>query len=375
MNKYTFCPHAECEYHENAPEGHEWYEYFDDYETKAFGRVPRYRCESCKRSFSSQTFRTEYYMKKVVDLKDLLNRHVSSMSTRAIGRAMGLSAGSVQNRIERLSRQGLAVHGRLRPRMRDTQDICIDGLVSFDQSQYFPNEITMSITAKSRYVIEMTHATRKRSGRMKREQKEKSKEVYEGVKLERGGVSRTFREQLDLLETLLPASRERPLVLITDEKPMYGQILWKHGITKGEHVVHHVKVNSRLPRTMSNPLFPSNYLEREIRKDQANHHREAVCYTRNVANGLARLSCYLVHHNYMKKYLIDAPGRDDRKHGEVAGIPRREMEREVLRMFEAREFLTKLGGVLSGPLEKIWRKEGKTPGKERVEYLPKFALG
>jgi DNA-binding Lrp family transcriptional regulator len=375
MNMFRFCPHAGCVYHDKAPEDHEWYEYFDAYETKAFGTVPRFRCEACKRSFSTQTFRTEYYMKKVVDLKDLVNRHVSSMSTRAIGRAMGLSAGSVQNRIERLARQGLAVHGRLRLGMTTKQDICIDGLVSFDQSQYFPNEITMSITAKSRYVIEMTHATRKRSGSMKREQKQKAKEVYAGVSLERGGVTRTFREQLDILETLHPASRERPLVLITDEKPLYGQVLWKHGITKGEHVVHHVRVNSRLPRTMANPLFPSNYLEREIRKDQVNHHREAVCYTRNVANGLARLSCYLVHHNYMKKYLIDAPVWDDRKHGEVAGIPREDVEREVGKMFEEREFLTRLGKVLSRPLERIWMKEGRTPGKKRAEYLPKFALG
>ncbi len=42
-------------------------------------------------------------------------------------------------------------------------------------------------------------------------------------------------------------------------------------------------------RTYANPLFASNYLGREIRKDQANHRREPTCYSRNPANSMSRL--------------------------------------------------------------------------------------
>ena len=83
----------------------------------------------------------------------------------------------------------------------------------------------------------------------------------------------------------------------------------------------HMTVNSKLPRTVFNPLFPSNYVDRELRKDQAAHRRETTCFGRNVANGLARMACYLGWHNYSKRYLIKARVHDRRTHAAAAGIP------------------------------------------------------
>ena len=359
----------------SAPDAR-WFTRAGHHDTKAFGAVPRFKCSSCGTTFSTQTFALDYYAKKVVEYRDLLDRHAGSMSLRGIGRAIGVGRGTVQNRIERLARQALALHAQLRPLARGNEDVCADGFVSFDVSQFFPNEITISLTADSRFVLDLSHATRKRSGSMTASQKVRAGELYSRVRFERGAVERTFRDVLGSLADERPPTPHRPLVLITDEKKEYPRGLHRSTLWKDqdeEHRVAHIQVSSKLPRTFHNPLFASNYLDREIRKDQANHHRESTCFSRNVANGMSRLALYLVHHNYRKKYLIKARVDDRRVHGEVAGIDCELIEASLEAMFRERVFLSRMS--LPGTLERIWRKDFTTPLADAPEYVPAFALG
>jgi hypothetical protein len=353
-----------------------WFTREGCHHTRAFGRVPRFRCRLCGRSFSTQTFSLDYYAKKVVGYKDLLDCHGGSMSLRGIGRAIGANCGTVQNRIDRLARQALAMHANLRPLAMAGEDVCIDGFVSFDVSQFFPNEITISVTSASRFVLDLSHATRRRSGTMTAAQKARAAGLYSAVAFERGAIARTFRDVLSSLEAERPPSPGKPLVVITDEKKEYAGAIHRSRIWKnqdGEHRFVHHTVNSQLPRTFQNPLFASNYVDREIRKDQANHHRESVCFSRNVANGMSRLALYLIAHNYRKKYLVKAPTADHRVHAEVAGIDRRLIDEALVHLFRARAFLTRLN--LPPTLERIWRKDFVTPLAVKSPRLPAFAFG
>jgi transposase-like protein len=370
-----FCPNPLCENH-LEPLSPSWYFRNGTHKTKTFGSVPRFLCRSCGKTFSTQTFSIDYYAKKVVDYRDLLTRHAHAESVRALGRGMHLSCGSVLNRFDRLSRQAVALHAELRPLALAREDTCADGFVSFDVSQFFPNEITLSITASSRFILDLSHATRKRSGSMTPAQKARADELYAKAVFERGAVSRSFADILSSLARERPPAPHRPLVLITDEKKEYEQALHRSALWREqdeEHRVAHLRINSRLPRTFQNPLFPSNYLDREIRKDQANHHRETTCFCRNVANGMARLACYLVHHNYRKRYLIKAPVGDERVHAEVAGLDRSRIMLGLEAMFSHRVFRSRIS--LPETLDRIWRKTYPTPLKTKAEYLPAFALG
>jgi hypothetical protein len=60
-----------------------------------------------------------------------------------------------------------------------------------------------------------------------------------------------------------------------------------------------------------------NYLDREIRKDLAEHHRETVCFARSQLMSDARMWIYLVWHNTDKPYRISP--RQDVSHAEAAG--------------------------------------------------------
>ena len=374
MVPFSFCPNPDCSLHAHAPHD-SWYHLHGSYRTQAFGTVPRFKCLRCGRTFSSQTFSTHYYAKKQVALAALFERHAASQSGRAIGRALGLSTGSVQNRLDRLARQALALHAALRPLATPRESVCIDGFVSFDVSQYFPNEITFSITADSRFILEFSHTSRRRSGTMTPLQRQRASDLYARWKPEPGGIARTFRDILDALALERPPSPSHPLVLITDDKPDYVRVLDRHPLFRfqdQDHRVAHRTVNSTLPRTWMNPLFASNYLDRELRKDQANQHRESTCFSRNVANTLSRLACYIAEHNYFKKFLIKGMVSDNRVHADIAGIPSRLRKEAMEGFFFDRAFLSRCR--LSPPMRRIWRKVDPTPGKQKAAYLPAFAL-
>jgi hypothetical protein len=373
MAAYSFCPHADCLWHQKAPE-EDWYIPVGHHQTKTFGSVARFRCRSCGKTFSTQTFSIDYYAKRKVDYERLLLLHSSSQSGRSLSRSFGVSCGTIINRFDRLSRQAAALQARLRRDARQNEPVCIDGFVSFTRSQFFPSEITISITSDSRFILDLTHATHRRSGSMTEPQRKRARELYAAIHFERGSVTRSFRELLDsLADERSPSPR---FVLVTDEKREYSRALYAHALFKGQdegHRVARITVNSHLPRTFANPLFASNYLDREIRKDQANHHRESTCFARNVSNSMERFLCYVVQHNYRKKYLIKAPASDHRLHAEVAGIAKGPVAECFDSMLKERAFLSRL--QLPPTLERIWRKTYPTPGKSKPDYLPQFALG
>jgi len=374
MESFAFCPNAECRWHQAAPDCR-WYWAVGCHRTRTFGRVPRFRCKACGTTFSTQTFSIDYYAKKRIDYGQLLVRHASSESGRALSRSFGVSCGTIANRIDRLSRQAAAAQAELRALADPRESVCVDGFVSFDVSQFFPNEITISITADSRLALDLSHATRRRSGTMTDAQRKRAELLYADFEFERGAVTRTFRDILNSLATERAPRPRAPLVLVTDEKKEYTAALWAHPLFAGQdegHRIAHRAVSSKLSRTYANPLFASNYLDREIRKDLANHHRETTCFSRNVSNAMARLLCYLVQHNYRKRFLIKAPASDARVHGEAAGIDPGRIRAAMASMLTDRVFLSRI--QLPKTLQLIWRKAFRTPGKVSPDYLPLFAL-
>jgi len=370
-----FCPRKNCLIHEKAPE-FSWWEHKGSYSTACFGSVPRFKCVICGRGFSTQTFSVDYYAKRLVDYPALEELISSSMSVRALSRSLGRSCGTITNRTDRLARQSIALHAKLRPRASRYESVCIDGFVGFDRSQFFPNNITLSITSKSRYALSFTHASLRRSGKMREDQKRRRDELYGGVEFEKKALERSFAELLDELERDRPPRAKAPLVVITDEKLEYERAFVAHRLFREqdeEHRVAHLRVSSKLPRTFWNPLFASNYLDREIRKDQAAHRRESTCFGRNVANGLSRMACYLGWHNYKKRYLIKAPVEERQCHAEEAGIPGSLIADERSKMFAQRAFLSLIH--LDRVEERLWKKLFPTPGDSAKPRLPAFAFG
>lgn len=370
-----FCPRATCSNHDTAHG--RWWSHRGSYHTRVSGSVPRFMCTACRKTFSVQTFSVHYYVKRIFDLAEVERLSSSSMSLRALGRHLACTCASVQNRIDRLARQGVALHQHLRTLADRREDVCFDGLVSFDRSQYFPNDIGISITSRSRFILGLTHATTRRGGRMREDQKEKRERLYEGLVFERKAIERSFRAHLDRLARERPPGPRCPLIMITDEKREYGRAFTRHRLFReqdGDHRAVHRTVNSRVPRTFRNPLFASNYIDREIRKDRADQRRETACFARDAANMMSRLAVYAVHHNYVKQYSSRERKAQRGTHAEEAGIRRAAVERARGAFFGVRAFLSHLR--LDEMDAAIWKKRVYSPETGRVEEarLPGFAL-
>ncbi len=298
------------------------------------------------------------------------------MSIRGMSRHFELSCGTILNRLDRLGRQMLGMHSLLRLSLPRTEDVCIDGLQSFDLSQYHPNNYTISITRDSRFALSSTHASLRRAGRMTKHQREIRAKIDAVHSYEKNAIERSFRELLDQLKREYRHNGRQTLIIVSDEHKAYARAFHKHQLFTQQssrfRCVHHT-INSKLPRTYANPLFASNYLDREIRKDQASHRRETTCHCRNAANGVLRMWSYLGRHNYWKKFDIKAPLCDEQSHGERAGIAKEHIAYCKRAAFEYRAFLSRLRLF---PWEvDAWLKRIASPGKRTAEYVMKFAFG
>jgi hypothetical protein len=81
--------------------------------------------------------------------------------------------------------------------------------------------------------------------------------------------------------------------------------------------------------------------------------------------------CYLVHHNYRKRYRVGGKVKEDWVHGQEAGISRQRIEQALTEMFSRRAFLSRTR--LTESQRRIWMKGYPTPLKSDAEYLPCYA--
>jgi hypothetical protein len=375
MDEYSFpyCPHSDCPHH-HCEQGEHYTDFiaWGSYSTKTFGEVPRFRCQVCGHTFSVQTFRVDYYAKRIIDYSDLLYRFAATSSLSAMGRALSASTDTISNRISRAARQALAFESRLARTRRPSEDLSADGFESFCVSQYFPNNITILVGSESQFVYAADHVTLRRKGRMTVKQLTKRTEFEKLFKADPRGVARSFaRIAIESLRVLSDGANPT-LNLWTDEHQAYPRGIalspCVFSLQAIGRLAHHT-ISSRAARTRANPLFPVNYLDRELRKDLHEHVRESVCFGRNVNRQMERLSLYLFYHNYLKEHRTRW---GPITHAMIAGYEAGEIADELEEIWERRSMLSLTELSESG--EDSWRRNRRTPLSSGSEYLPKYAV-
>ena len=322
MNPPPFCPNRQCSAHEEAPKPHPWYRLAGTYLTIAFGLIQRFVCTLCDTGFSSQTFSVDYYAKRTVDYRAMLRMLKSGSSTRDISRDLKVSTATVANRFTRLARQAIAAHQELTDSLALSEQLVADGFESFTTSQYFPNNINVLIGKNSQYVYGLSYLPLRRKGVMTEKQKQRRDELDELYRPDEGAAIGAFSRLCDTALGLFDRSELPKLILHTDEHPAYVGAIREHPRLQqliGKKMFLHHRVNSDHPRVPGGPLFSVDYIDREFRKDLANHVRETVKFARNVNDCMARMVVYLAHHNFKKVYRIRHERSGLRTHAEIAG--------------------------------------------------------
>jgi len=367
-----FCPDPKCKNHFPQPFTR-WYDYHGTYNSCGTRRQ-RYRCKHCGKTFSARSLSIDYWTHRQIDYDELITHFISGYSVRGLARYFRTNTETIQNRFSRLSRNFIAVLSLLHHRSILCEDLVADGFESFCYSQDFPNNIHLLVGKESQFLYGFNYALMRRKGRYTKVQKQRCNRLYQHVDFASHTIKKAFKELL--IQTTFLVHRPLLLRFYTDDKRQYKIALHEDPYTnqmKVHGIFSHLTVSSRVPRTLTNNLFSANYLDREIRKDLPEHHRETVCFARNVTNCLERLCVYFLHHNFIKKYRIGVTG-EERTHAEVAGLNKQDIDRIRRKVTMKRSFYHEGEVSFGGFFDQLWRRAIPTPLKQSCDYLPKFAL-
>lgn len=374
MVRPPFCPHRECSAHYRRPPGR-WWVGRGFYHTQLRGPVPRFRCRLCGTGFSAQTFSIDYYAKRSVDYRRLVGLQGSCAGVRQIARQLGVSCGTVDNRIMRFARQALSAHIELTEPMGLAEDVCADGLQSYWVSQYVPNNFTVLAGSESRFLYHWNAASLRRGGAMREAQKRRRAELERRFRADPDALKHAFTDICDRLCRLIESADRAHTRLDTDCHGAYTRALRRHGpwqLLRGSSAVSHRRTSSRARRTAANPLAAVNTIDRQIRIDLAEHVRETVRFARNPNRSIERFTVWAWAYNYRKRYQINQPAGDLTTHAEAAGMERDRVDAVTRDLTRRRRFLSLTPVV--GEFRRIWLRMLERPFRDGHDYLPRYLL-
>ena len=370
-----FCPYAECSNHTSLPFKTRWYHIAGRYHTKVYGTVVRFKCLNCGRTFSEQTFRLDYYVKKRLSYRQIFNHITNCGGLRATARIMGVNHQSITNRLMRLAHQGMALQAELLSGFTPNEHLVTDGFESFVSDQYQPNNIHLLVGKDSQFLYTFDFSHLKRKGCMTEFQKAERERREQHYIRERRTISNSFKEIADVIEELAVRrkGKGKETWLFSDMRQEYRQVLAASPVLQElseQNLFCHITISSKLKRTIHNPLFAVNYYDRELRKDNADHVRETVRFSRNVNNMLERSVVYEMQHNYVKPFRVADQKLKHITHAEVAGMSRERIEQSMEDIFTMRKFFSHVKLNWSQML--VWTRMIGTLDKHDGVYLPKY---
>lgn len=362
-----FCPNPECFNHQPHCTSDTWWKSIGFFLTRHSGKVPRYQCLSCSRTCSRSTFQVEFRAKYRMDLPRIAHSLNSGEGLRSLARAFGVRENTISNRISRLARQALALSARLRLALRLKENLVADGLESFTWSHYFPNNFTVLIGKQSQYFYGVDYSVMKRKGKMTKGQWERRAQLDQKAVIPTHSLNDSIHRILRLQNDLWESSRKRTLTLYTDDHPSYHRCIVQNQELKlrmAEKRFIHCQTSSQRARTLENPLMSVNYFDREVRKDQANHGRQTVQWSKEANSSMERMWLYGVMHNCFKPQRIKGSVvnlGDWKTHAQVAGIPKRLLTGERKKFFVQRAFYSQESKYLNESEWRTWMKTWPNP--------------
>jgi transposase-like protein len=235
--------------------------------------VPRFRCRSCGRRFSRQSFRADWRQKKPYLNATLLHLMVSCVGQRQAARALRVTRRTVERRVRWLAAHARAFHEHRLNGARLQGPFQLDEMESFETNRYQPVTVPVLIDRATLFVVATAAAPLRRKGRMTPLQLRRRAE-HEAVHGRRPSLS--ARAVRHVLERLAPLTAGGPVTLETDRKPLYGKI----GSSLFGHQLRWRPYPASARRDRANPLFPVNHTNARLRHFLARLRRRTWCVSK-----------------------------------------------------------------------------------------------
>lgn len=299
------CPWPECPEHSRTrpgyrfrPRGH--------YPTRRRERIPRFRCLTCGRAFSRQSFSTTYYLKRPELLIPIAKGLVSCSAHRQIARAAGCAPSTVARITARVGRHCLLLLAALLRELEGTltEPIVLDHKETFELTQDFPFAVATPVGRRSWFAYALDPAPHGRGGRLTPWQRERLAQRPRRKRL--GGYLGSTTRMIDRLLPLVPAGSR--LELVHDGHEDYARAVKRHPQRQRIRVRRYPNPprgpkgapRSREAIVRDRELKPVDAWHALIRHSSAAHKRETIAFGRRLNAILERLYLLVMWRNCIK---------------------------------------------------------------------------
>jgi transposase-like protein len=308
-----FCPNHNCPYHHEMEAHWRFKRIGFFFRQAAPRRIQRFLCLHCRVAFSSQTFSPDYWLKRPDILPKLLTKTCGAMANRQAARDLHCSPATVDRQLDRLGRHCLLFFTTAMQHAPPPTDLVIDGLETFELSQYFPFHHNLAVDAGSGLIRGFTDSPLRRKGRMTPCQRRRRQDLED--RFGRPDPKAVARGIADLLAMVLARCQDGVTVR-TDDHPSYRQPIRGYG-----KQITHVVVSSRARRDRGNPLWEVNLLDLILRHGSANHRRETLAWSKRRQASTYRLAILAVWRNWVQARWVKRPGRTPAMAAGIAARP------------------------------------------------------
>jgi transposase-like protein len=290
------CPHRRCAAHADPPP--RFCKRHGSYAVLCRAhRVPRFRCKSCGRTFSRQTFRMDYHDHRPDLNARLFELLASGVGLRQCARNLGLSLRCTELKARKLGRHLRRLNLNLRGALSEGAGFQLDELETYeDRRNTRPLSVPVLIEKASRFIVWAESAPIRPSGRMSAARRAAiaAEERRYGPRRDfsRSSVRRTLRRGSELAREL----DEVPVD--TDEKLSYPLLL--HAAF-GSRRLRHTRTNSKLARGTWNPLFAINHTEAMARDLMGRLRRESWLVSKRRRWLDIALHVFIAYRNYVRR--------------------------------------------------------------------------
>ena len=258
-------------------------------------RVQRYRCHTCRKTFSDRSFAPDYWLKKNC-LRDIFFGVISCSSYRQIAYRLQVAPSTVMRQAERLGRHCLLFQEAGVPTdWIPTERLVIDGFESFELSQYHPHHLNVAVGGESYFLHRFNYSPLRRKGRMTPRQKRKREELERiWGRPDPKSIEKEVANLVRLVTRGIPCS----VRIDTDQHPAYRRAF--RNLRKEDFEIEHVQTHSRDYRGPKNYLFSVNVTDLLIRHTGSNHKRETIAFSKRRRSVVLRMGVFQVWRNWLK---------------------------------------------------------------------------
>jgi transposase-like protein len=253
-------------------------------------RIPRFRCRTCRRTFSSQTFQLEYRLRKTWFDDLLLRDFVSGVSLRQSARTLGLSLKTVEARFVCIGTHCLDARENVLADWKPKGNFQFDEIETFEHHRTLkPLTVGLLVAGGSGFLVD-TAVGQMRSRASGSEKSRKRREIFELRAGRRPNESRAVvRACLGRLE------EGGPWGLVTDKKPLYGPVV--ADLLRKDSSRVHWTVSGRGSKGPSSPLFGVNHMAAKVRYGMARLIRRTWSASKKRERLRMHLAIYWMWHN------------------------------------------------------------------------------